>query len=201
MHDDVMARRRAAAKAGFLDDAAAALDALADPDATVRIAALRSAERLDALDASHVTTALADPVPAVRIAALDVAALRLEPPIDTLLDDLEPSVVEMAAWACGERDTDPEPPITRLSELARVHDDPLVREAAVAALGALGDEDGLPAVLEATTDKPAVRRRAVLALAAFDGPEVDAAWERARSDRDRQVRDAVDELLGPAETS
>jgi hypothetical protein len=54
-------------------------------------------------------------------------------------------------------------------------------------------------VLEATTDKPAVRRRAVLALAAFEGPEVDAAWERARTDRDRQVRDAVDELLGPAD--
>jgi HEAT repeat protein len=73
-----------------------------------------------------------------------------------------------------------------------------VREAAVAAIGAIGDELGLPAVLKATTDKPAVRRRAVLALAAFDGPEVDAAWERARSDRDRQVRDAVDELLGPS---
>jgi hypothetical protein len=39
----------------------------------------------------------------------------------------------------------------------------------------------------------------VLALAAFEGPEVDAAWERARTDRDRQVRDAVDELLGPAD--
>ena len=74
-----------------------------------------------------------------------------------------------------------------------------MREAAVAAIGAIGDELGLPAVLKATTDKPAVRRRAVLALAAFDGPEVDAAWERARSDRDRQVRDAVDELLGPSE--
>ena len=38
-------------------------------------------------------------------------------------------------------------------------DDPLVREAAVAALGALGDEQGLPAVLAATTDKPADVRR------------------------------------------
>ena len=93
----------------------------------------------------------------------------------------------------------PSTPTLRLAQLATEHDDPLVRESAVAAIGALGDELGLPAVLEATTDKPAVRRRAVLALAAFEGPEVDAAWERARTDRDRQVRDAVDELLGPAE--
>ncbi|MGZ0220404.1 MAG: HEAT repeat domain-containing protein, partial [Acidimicrobiales bacterium] len=86
----------------------------------------------------------------------------------------------------------------RLAELAQTHDDPLVREAAVAALGAIGHEDGLPAILAASSDKPAIRRRAVLSLAAFEGPSVDAAWERARNDRDRQVRDAVDELLGPA---
>ena len=61
------------------------------------------------------------------------------------------------------------------------HDDPLCREAAVAALGAIGDVRGLPAILAATSDKPAVRRRAVIALAPFDGPEVDAALARARA--------------------
>lgn len=199
MHDEVMARRRAAAQAGFLDDPTTALAALGDPDASVRIAGLRSADRLDELDTDRLVTMLADPVPAVRIAALDIAAHRHDPDIVGLLDDPEPAVVEMAAWACGERDGDPQPPTLRLAQLATEHDDPLVRESAVAAIGALGDKLGLPAVLEATTDKPAVRRRAVLALAAFEGPEVDAAWERARTDRDRQVRDAVDELLGPAE--
>ena len=199
MHDEVMARRRAAAQAGFLDDPATALAALGDPDASVRIAGLRSADRLDELDTDRLVTLLADPVPAVRIAALEIAAHRHDPDIVGLLDDPEPAVVEMAAWACGERDGDPQPPTLRLAQLATEHDDPLVRESAVAAIGALGDELGLPAVLEATTDKAAVRRRAVLALAAFEGPEVDAAWERARTDRDRQVRDAVDELLGPAE--
>ena len=199
MHDEVMARRRAAAQAGFLDDPTTALAALGDPDASVRIAGLRSADRLDELDTDRLVTMLADPVPAVRIAALEIAAHRHDPDIVGLLDDPEPAVVEMAAWACGERDGDPQPSTLRLAQLATEHDDPLVRESAVAAIGALGDELGLPAVLEATTDKPAVRRRAVLALAAFEGPEVDAAWERARTDRDRQVRDAVDELLGPAE--
>jgi HEAT repeat protein len=81
-------------------------------------------------------------------------------------------------------------------QVAGGHDDPLCREAAVAALGALGDESGLPAVLAATRDRPAIRRRAVLALAAFDGPEVDAALERALGDRDWQVRQAAEDLLG-----
>jgi hypothetical protein len=53
----------------------------------------------------------------------------------------------------------------------------------------------LAAILQATTDKPAVRRRAVLALAPFEGPEVDVALERARHDRDWQVRQAAEDLL------
>ncbi|MST32935.1 HEAT repeat domain-containing protein, partial [Acidimicrobiaceae bacterium USS-CC1] len=47
----------------------------------------------------------------------------------------------------------------------------------------------------ATTDKPAVRRRAVLALAPFEGPEVDAALRQALEDRDWQVRQAAEDLL------
>ena len=74
------------------------------------------------------------------------------------------------------------------------HEDPLCREAAVAALGAIGDPGGLPAILAATTDRPAVRRRAVLALAPFDGPEVDAALARALEDRDWQVRQAAEDV-------
>lgn len=194
-----MRRRRAAGRAGFVGDADGARAALTDPAAEVREAALRSLDRLDHLDDATLASGLADPDPRVRIAALELAAPRPTPPVTQLLNDPEPAVVEQAAWACGERDDAVDPPVEQLSALAGDHEDPLVREAAVAALGALGDDRGLAAVLAATRDKPAVRRRAVLALAAFDGPEVDAAWERARSDRDRQVRDAVDELLGPVD--
>ncbi len=74
--------------------------------------------------------------------------------------------------------------------------DALVREAAVAALGAIGDVRGLAAILAGCTDKPAIRRRAVLALAPFDGPEVEAALAAARDDRDWQVRQAAEDL-GP----
>jgi HEAT repeat protein len=111
-----------------------------------------------------------------------------------VLGDGDPAVVEAAAWASGER-VPPEPGIVAvLSAVVTGHDDPLCREAAVAALGAVGDPEGLPAVLEATTDRPAVRRRAVLALAPFEGPEVDAALARALEDRDWQVRQAAEDI-------
>ncbi len=84
--------------------------------------------------------------------------------------------------------------LSALADVTRGHRDALAREAAVAALGALGDPDALPAILEACRDKPAVRRRAVLALAPFDGPEVDAAITAALTDRDWQVRQAAEDL-------
>ncbi len=85
--------------------------------------------------------------------------------------------------------------VTTLAAVATDHADALAREAAVAALGALGDDGGLAAILTACGDKPAVRRRAVLALSPFDGPEVDAALRRALTDRDWQVRQAAEDLL------
>jgi HEAT repeat protein len=192
-------RRLAVLRAGYIGDPSTATEGLSDREPAVRMAALRSLDRLGVLDSAIVQQALCDPDRRVRITALELAAPRAEPEITQLLDDTDPTVVEMAAWACGERTETEDPPIDRLSQLARDHEDPLVREAAVAALGALGHDRGLSAILSATTDKPAIRRRAVLALASFDGPEVDEAWQRARSDRDRQVRDAVEELLGPVD--
>jgi HEAT repeat protein len=79
--------------------------------------------------------------------------------------------------------------------------DALAREASVAALGAIGDDRGLDAILAATSDKPAIRRRAVLALAPFLDPghpragEVGAALRRALEDRDWQVRQAAEDLV------
>ena len=76
------------------------------------------------------------------------------------------------------------------------HSEPLVREASVAALGAIGDELGLSAIIAACGDKPAIRRRAVLALAPFDTPEVKITLHKALEDRDWQVRQAAEDLLG-----
>lgn len=195
-------RRRAAAVAGHRGDAATARHLLHDPEGAVRATALGALNRCGALAPDDLAGAVGDPDPAVRRRACEVVAelagggAAADVAIVALLDDPDSTVVETAAWASGER-TEPEPgAVARLVELTRHADDALVREAAVAALGSLGDPVGLPAILAATTDKATVRRRAVLALAPFEGPEVDAALERARSDRDWQVRQAAEDLLG-----
>lgn len=181
--------------AGHAADEATARRALGDADAGTRSVALGALARLGRLAADDLRAALADADPSVRVRAVELAVPAAEIPLVPLLDDPEPLVAEQAAWALGERPPGPAA-VAALAATAARHEDPLVREAAVAALGALGDPEGLPAVLAATTDRPAVRRRAVLALAAFDGPEVDAALRRALTDRDRQVRQAAEDLLG-----
>lgn len=190
------------ALAGHTGDASTAISALTSDDGSVRATALQALERIGRLDDPTIERSLADPDPQVRRRAVALAATR--PAIGLLgaLDDRDELVVETACWAFGEREQVDDATLDRLIGLAGAHRDPLVREAAVAALGAIGDERGLPAILVGTTDKPAVRRRAVIALAPFDGPDVDAALTRALSDRDWQVREAAEELqrAGDAET-
>ncbi len=180
-----------------------------DPDARVRAAALGALVRGTVPDEAFAAwrTALLDAEPAVRRRAGELAPAvaavmgatgpgAVVPELLDQLDDRDVTVVETAAWALGELTDDAVAggAVVPLTEVARTHRDPLVREAAVAALGALGDDAGLPAILEACRDKPAVRRRAVLALAPFEGPEVEAAIDAALSDRDWQVRQAAEDL-------
>lgn len=198
MDGDELEALRAAALAGHLGDAGTARRLITSPHPEVRAAALGALARLgDKVLGTAVLGALADEAAGVRRRAAELAASTPLVPITRLtaiLDDAEPLVAEAACWALGERE-DAEA-VDALARTAGGHTDPLVREAAVAALGAIGDERGLPAVLAATTDKPAVRRRAVLALAPFEGPEVDQALQRALEDRDWQVRQAAEDLLG-----
>ena len=187
-------RRRAIVVAGHRGDARLALVHLADTDAGVREAALGALDRIGSLTDEQVSTALQDPSPIVRRRAAMLAARRPAIGLLPLLHDDDPTVVELAAWACGEQERIDDATLEQLIVLATEAADPLVRESAAAALGAIGDERGLPAILTATTDKPNVRRRAVLALAPFDGPEVEAAIDRALTDRDWQVRQAAEDL-------
>jgi HEAT repeat protein len=188
-------RRRDAIVAGHRGDVAAARAALTDPEPAVRAAALGALARADALDAATLTAAIADPSPAVRARVAELAATRRDIDVSALLHDPDDDVVEVAAWASGERVEVDDRVLERLIELAGTAAEPLVRESAVAALGAIGDERALPVILAACADKPAVRRRAVLALAPFEGAEVDAALQRALEDRDWQVRQAAQDLL------
>ena len=195
-------RRRDAALSGHRGDESGARSALHDPLGSVRATALGALARMGRLRAGDVSGGLADVAPAVRRRACEVSRLAAEDPavltgVIAALEDADPHVVEAACFGLGEFGGGAGPAVSTLSRVATTHPDPLCREAAVAALGAVGDPAGLPAVLAATTDKPAVRRRAVLALAPFEGPEVDAALARARDDRDWQVRQAAEDLAEP----
>jgi HEAT repeat protein len=177
------------------DDAVALVRAaLSDSDVTVRELALGALDRLDGLADDDLVEALRDTAPQVRRRAVELIAKR--PAVDLLpaLADADPIVVEHAAWACGEHEVVSDQILDRLIQLAGASEVALVREAAVAALGAIGDERGLPAIVAGCTDQPAVRRRAVLALAPFDGELVEATIERALVDRDWQVRQAAEDL-------
>ena len=187
-------RWRQIAAAGHTGDIDSASVALHDADPTTRLLALGALHRLGRLDDTQLQAAFTDADPGVRRRAVDLAATR--PGLDLLgpLHDDDPSVVEHAAWACGEHVTVSDRVLHRLIHLAGSSPAALVRESAVAALGAIGDERGLPAVLAGCADAPAIRRRAVLALAPFDGPEVEAAIDAALTDRDWQVRQAADDL-------
>jgi len=187
-------RRQSVIVAGHSGDVTTACDHIADADATVRTAALGALDRLGRLADTQITAGFGDPSPEVRRRAAELAGTRPDVSLLVLLHDRDTTVVEVAAWACGEQETVGDDVLDHLIRLATGADEPLVREASAAALGAIGDERGLPAILTACVDKPNVRRRAVLALAPFDSPEVDAAIEHALSDRDWQVRQAAEDL-------
>jgi HEAT repeat protein len=191
-------RRRRAVLAGHHGDGDAARQALHDGDAKVRAGALGALERMGELADGVVVDALTDLDPTVRRRAAEIAARHPSVSLLDTLSDPDERVVEMAAFSCGEQERADAAVVDRLAALAGDHPDALVREAAVAALGAIGDVGGLPAILHAAAhDKPAVRRRAVIALAPFDGPDVDAAVARALTDRDWQVRQVAEDLEAP----
>lgn len=165
--------------------------------------AIGAAQRLNILDNTILITLLRDPETVIRRRAIDVAAAT--PPAESKIErgpDLAAELVvllgdaacaEPAAFALGELGLATDEIVERLSDQALGHDDPLCRESAVAALGAL--QAGLAAILEATADVATVRRRAIIALASFEGPEVDAALAKGLQDRDWQVRQAAEDLL------
>lgn len=192
---------RAAAVAVGSDRDELAARATVDPEPGVRavaVAALvRSAPRRVAAPVWRIATRDVDAK--VRRRAAEVAprlgiAATCAVLVELLRDD-DAWVAEAAAYAIGEHPRPSRAAITALTNAAAHHLDPLVREAAVAGLGAQGDPVTLPIVLAACSDKPAIRRRAVLALAAFDGDEVEARLQAALNDTDWQVRQAAEDLL------
>jgi HEAT repeat protein len=196
----VTSRWREIAVAGHTGDAIAAREALTDDDPVARELALGATLRLGLLTDADLRAALADQAASVRRRAAMLAGQRRSVSLRGALDDPDVTVVEAAAWACGEQEVVSDDVLDVLIDLGVTAGDALVREACAAALGAIGDPRGLPTILHACTDKPAVRRRAVLALAPFDGDEVDAALQAALADRDWQVRQAAEDVSRAADS-
>jgi len=209
--------RRRALVAGRGGDVEKVLGLLGHGEAGVRVSALGALAAAGALDPSILQTFFRDPALQVRRRACELAGRQHGPTtqrasatlvvgLQQRLEDDEPLVVEAAAWALGELvDADMDADADRdtltsclrsLSEIATRHSDALCREAAVAALGAIGHESSLGSVMAALEDRPPVRRRATVALAAFSDPRADEALRRCLTDRDWQVRQAAEDLLG-----
>ena len=184
--------------AGFQGDLAVARAALADADEKTRSSALRSLARQGQLTDDDLQTATRDTSVRVRRTAAELAATHPLVDIRALLDDPDVYVAEMAAWSIGERPDASVEEVDALVSATTGHGQQLVREAAAAALGSIGDERGLDAVIAACSDKPTVRRRAVLALAPFiDDERVQQVLQKALTDHDWQVRQNAEDLLHP----
>ena len=198
------ARRTAVVVAGHLGDSATVRAHIDDADAAVRSCVISALARLNELHDGDLVTALDDGGTARRAIELSAHGGTGETAIDDRLRAFvagsDADLAELAVWAFGERwqERGGEPGsavvLAVIESAARRHDDALVREAAVAALGAIGASRSIPVIIDAMNDKATVRRRAVIALAPFEGPEVEAALVSARSDRDWQVRQAAEDL-------
>ncbi len=189
--------RFAIIEAGFTGNTLAAIGGLSSSDGSVRASALRALHRLHELTSEHLVASLIDTSAEVRRTAVEFAAPFLNVVFHQLIDDEDVFVAEMSAWSLGERSPISDDEIETLIRCTTTHEEAIVREACAAALGSIGDERGLPAILSACADKPAVRRRAVLALAPFEGEAVDAALAVALEDRDWQVRQNAEILVHP----
>lgn len=191
-------RYREVVLAGYRQDSERPRRGLQDSEPLVRCASLSALARLDQLDSLTLWHMSDDPDQAVRARVAELAIQLDANLVKRLLVDPNPTVVEAACFACGEIDWSSQgysEPIGRLSGIATNHPDALCREAAAAALGAIGNPGGLKAVLAACSDRPTVRRRAVLALAAFDSELVEGQLLASLNDKDWQVRQGAEDLL------
>ncbi|MEY3805464.1 MAG: hypothetical protein RIR69_276 [Actinomycetota bacterium] len=193
-HDD----RFNVIEAGFTGDEKTARDGLGHHEPEVRASAIRALFRMKCLHSGDIEKFLDDENAEVRRTAVECAVEHHDVSLTRLLNDTDVFVAEMAAWCLGEQPVTDDA-LRALIEATLHHREAVVREASAAALGSLGDARGMNAILHACTDKPAVRRRAILALAPFEGPEVDQALQTALSDRDWQVRQNAEILISPRE--
>jgi hypothetical protein len=187
----------ASAYQGLLGDPARFLDD--EEEAIRRLAVAVYARRTDdpAVPARLIRMLDADPSARVRAEAAEALGV-ISGGLEALLratHDPDPLVREAAATALGEHAA--RAAVPRLIDAAEHDSDRLVREAAVAALGAVGDPAALPVLLLlVASGPPQIRRRAVVALTVFDGPEIEPALRAAARDRNPMVREVAEMVVG-----
>jgi HEAT repeat protein len=171
-----------------------------DDDAVRRLAVAACSDRLDDPAVVSAVTALvrSDPAPTVRTEAIEVLSSLGSAAFETVIaatTDLDERVVEAAATALGEIASIDA--VDWLLDAASGHEDRLVREAAVASLGAIGDPRAVPTLLALLVDgPPQIRRRAVVALTVFDDPSIEPALRTAAEDRNPMVREVAEMVVG-----
>jgi len=149
----------------------------------------RAYQRRFGPDEALLAVALAHPDQRVGIAAVTAVprALLTSELARQWMQDPSWLVAEYGAYVAGELEDSSL--VTTLITLASGHEEMLVREAALASLGAIGDQRGLPVVIEALRSKNVyLRRRALVVSVAFESDELTRAVEELRNDRDAQIR-------------
>jgi HEAT repeat protein len=193
--DNALAERRIGIiLAGHRGDLDLAAEGLSDSDPSIRAAALGAVARAGGWTQDFARKAMSDADVLVRTRTYELisSAEGLKELLCAGLSDEDPLAVVACCAALGRLGI--KEAVAQLAGLAGEHPDLRCQEAAVAALGEIGDPAGLAAVLEATKAKPAVRRRAAVALAGFEGKVVEDALDQLAEDRDWQVRDVVTRL-------
>ncbi len=172
--------------------------ALHHPLPRARSLAIRGLARHQCVDNAILLPLLRDTNSNVLRDALEVAAHletvddEISQALNTLLTHDDPLVVEATIFASGELGL--AALVDSINRITTSHEDARCREAGVIALGQIGLDQGRDVILAALQDKPTVRRRAVVALSSFEGPDIETALDAAAQDRDWQVRSAVEQL-------
>lgn len=172
--------------------------ALHHPLPRARSLAIRGLGRHQCVDNAILLPLLRDTNSNVLRDALEVAAHletvddEIGEALNALLTHDDPLVVEATIFASGELGL--AALVDSINRITTSHEDARCREAGVIALGQIGLDQGRDVILAALQDKPTVRRRAVVALSSFEGPDIETALDVAAQDRDWQVRSAVEQL-------